>query len=206
MRYSLLISVSLLLLSCKKKEIIEPERKSIKIGVVDDSYHYHEYVNPVLLQYTDTDSTINAKIGIDSLDVDLDGIIDFQLKSHDQLDAAVQKSALYFYRLIPVGDFQISYFLKTYYAKYKNFSERYANKFVTGDLLYYEEFHWDSIYTSLWCGHTQAPIPRGPWNTITGVYQIGIRKLVGNSYKYGWITLNIVSSNEIYFVNYALQI
>ena len=195
------------LLSCKKDTPLSPEIPAhIKAGN-EDNMVYTEYGQPIALIYTSHDSTVYSKFGNDSIDVDLDGVYDFILNSKSPYQMEYNVPQSFYYSLQPVSNIELAYTEEILVTKYGNFKDYWVNGYNHNDHISKEDQVWRNTTTYFWEFNPMLPsASKGPWfDGSHGTRYVGIRKKVNHQYKYGWVKINHVSRDEIYFVGYALE-
>lgn len=208
--------IGFFLFSCKKEvvtpiETNDPEETVVPdefrlIGYHDENYDYFEIQDSTALVYSEEFPEHNKKSGEDSIDIDLDGITDFKISSSARLTAA-SGFGVYNYSVTPQTGYEVAYVREGQTIHIGSFYTNFIKRFNNGDKQLILKDKW--ITTKIYFWFLQWFVPYysiGPWlDKPSGIYYFAVRKLVENEYKYGWIEVEYVNDEVIYFKRFAIE-
>ena len=215
----------LLLCSCDKEK---EERIPVMAGTTNNDMLYYEYNPPLELQLQ-LDTLKKIKLGIDSVDIDLDGNFDIVINQRIFLDWS--------------DDFNRSYLEKDNFPfiglRLKNgFEVAYKNlSFPLGQGAFYSvqmvdtipnqarldkitEWHDSNMNSSAYIGYYNNSIwfwgappssfwflgNYGPWYRLSNEEMfIGIRKKFDTEYKLGWVKIKVFNHDKFVILSYAIE-
>jgi len=193
--------------SCKK----EDDRKAVTAGIYDSTFTYHEFSPP--LKVTLQEDTLNKySFGADSVDINLDGNFDLLISQRitDKNVSRFDTENNYpFYSLQLKNGLEVA-------TKRENYpqGQGFWNYVDWVDSLHYNTridniSEWSDTNTSraMWL---VAPTifwgSNGCWYDLTDTEMyIGIRMKIDSNYKFGWIKVNEISRENMFFLSFALE-
>jgi len=193
--------------SCEKEE----KKAPVYAGIVKDDLLYVE-LNPPLQVTTYYDTANFFHYGVDSLDMNKDGIFDIVISvGYMEGDSAITPTlAIYPHTSLNVRDSiqfatEIEYypmglgtFGKIYWIDTLSYNNR-IDDFKTWQADYSHQFMWVVPPAFLWGSN-------GTWYNLGNTEKyVGVRMKIGNKYKYGWIKVKVITRNEMQFISYAIQ-
>ncbi len=219
---SIFLSIIFLLLLCscdKEKE----ERIPVMAGTSNNDMLYYEYNPPLELQlqlYT----LKKIKLGIDSIDIDLDGNFDIIINQRIFLDwsddfnrSYLEKDNFPFIGLRLKNGFEVAYkWIEV------NVGQGYFNSISLVDALPYEARvdkidNWcDSSVSSyfgsqngqiwLWGAPPSTFWTYGTWYGMTNrETYLGIRKKTNSEYKLGWVKIKVFNHDKFEILSYTIE-
>ena len=213
----ILIINSLLLFilsSCKKNEI-EEITSHVFAGVYNDSMCYQEF-NPPRQITLFTDTVKNIKHGIDSIDINSDGMFDVYfshrifLNWSDDFNKAYLKEYNYpFTRLILKNGFEVA--TKRHKVPMPHDNPHIETWVDTLSFNYpiNNKMNWlgSSSYFNMWC--VIPSIYQGTYGTWFYIKNeerfVGIRMKMQSDYKYGWIKINQRLQDNLEILSYSIE-
>lgn len=228
-KHLLIINILLLLiLSSCKKEVIEEITASVFAGIYNDSMIYHEFNPPFQLQLQ-TDTLKNTQFGIDSIDIDLDGIFDIYVMQRIYLDWTddfnrnfLDKDDFPFIGFRLKNGFEIAFKSIQFPTGLGTTGSVAMVDTIIPDTGLHKITDWlnsDSGFinylgysnNSVWMwGAPPASYwmfgSYGPWYDLVNRYMyVGIRKNIGKNNKLGWIKVYVHSRDEFEIISYAIE-
>lgn len=193
--------------SCGKEEPQNP----VMAGEYDTNFIFHQYSTPksIDLQY---DSVTNYYRGIDSIDVNLDGIYDLIIDQHLQIPhlTNIPTNKIFPYcKLTPINGLELATYLCSYAAGFGTF-----RKVEWVDSLSFQErideiSDWSesSVSRYMWSNAPETlSTSTGFWYEVTNSeLYIGLRMKENSKYNYGWIKVNALSREHLYILSYAIE-
>ena len=215
----------LLLYSCDKEK---EERIPVIAGTTNSDMLYYEYNPPLELQLQ-LDSLKKIKLGIDSIDIDLDGSCDVFISQRIYLAWSdnfntnyLKKDDFPFIGLKLKNGFEVVYKKLSFPLGQGAF---YSVEMV--DAIPYQarldkttEWHNSQMYSGSYIGYYNGSIwlwgappsafwllgDYGPWySLINKEMYIGIRKKFGTEYKLGWVKIKVFNHDKIEILSYAIE-
>ncbi|MEN8123177.1 MAG: hypothetical protein ABFS35_22760 [Bacteroidota bacterium] len=215
---SLLLLLFLFVAGCQKDE----PRTPVFAGIYDADMLYHEF-NPPFQIALQTDSTKDIQYGIDSIDIDLDGMFDLFISQRIYLDWRDDFNRLYLKDYnFPFSGFTLQNGLEVA-SKKETFSIGLGHTNGTRwvDTLHYESRidkidYWQNSGDKTWLLNTNIWSWAAPPITFWGSYgtwyklintemYIGIRMIDNLDYKLGWIKVKVYSRDNFEIVSYAIE-
>ncbi len=194
--------------SCKK----EDTSKAVTAGIYDSSFTYHES-SPSLKVILRLDSSKKRYIGVDSLDINLDGKFDLFINHRMPLESINPIS----YTIDNFPSFWITMRNGLEVAtkiEYYSLGHGQLGNVTWVDTLNYKSRidnipHWSDPNA----GHSMWSAPPTSWwgsygcwyNLTNSENYLAIRMKIGSRYKYGWIKVNEVSREDMQFISYAIE-
>lgn len=207
------ITINILILlfflcACKK----EDDRKAVTAGVYDSTFNYHDF-NPVFKISLKFDSLSNTNSGADSIDFDLDGNFDLIINQRILLAANplshITSVNYPFCRLTLKNGLEVAIKNEIY-----GIGLGQTSNLDWVDTIQYKGridnlSNWSNANTKVWMYVVPPTIywgSNGCWYNFTNTERyVGIRMKINSRFKFGWIRVNELSSENILFISYALE-
>lgn len=202
MKIPLFLSLALFFfINCSKDEY----RKPVNAGIYDSSYFFREFSPPFKINIIWDSSTFIGK-GSDSIDINLDG--EYDLIFNSQVVDIYKYKGGFIYENCNI-DFKNGFgtVSKKFYIPQGQGS--YTSVTWIDTLQYKTQIQrlnsWGSK-VSLWSIIPMGFAPLSPWYETSNPYlYIGLRRIVGNNVKYGWILADGTTKKEVKILSYAFE-
>jgi hypothetical protein len=204
--YPILLSF-ILFISCEKENI----RKEVFAGVYDSTYTFYEYMPDHIIELF-SDSLNLYEDGSDSIDINSDNkndlIIYIRLTSYNSYSEVYNKY-IYPYCILEMHN---GLEVATKYESYPVGHGITQNQSWVDTLCYNKRIenitNWSGTDNSqlMWI---IPPVPvyysNGCWYDINKTRYVGLRMMIESNYKYGWIKIHGLPSNNIRLISYAFE-
>ncbi len=203
-----LVCIPLLISSCKKDK--EEETKlPVYAGITNDEMQ-HQQIDPPLQVHISYFSEDHFYYGIDSLDIDQNGKFDFLIKIGYFDDYRDVSSILYYpsTEFVVTDSIQFTTNLEYYPMGLGAFGQIYwvdtlsYNTRIDDMEKWYpqdKQYLWVVPKAVIWGSN-------GPWFSLENSEKyIGLRMKKGDSYKYGWIKVKVITRTQLEFQAFAIQ-
>ncbi len=203
-----IIIFALIISSCKKDEF----RKPVLAGVNDSNMFFYEF-NPNYLTNFKTDTLLNLKFGIDSIDLNLDGKFDLLISQRFFTEWSdtirIVNNNFPYCKLTLKNDLEVAIKNEDYYIGLGQ-----TSNVDWVDTLQFENrieniTDWSKTNVNIWMWVIP---PTGFWGSYGSWYNlintekyIGIRMKFDSGYKFGWIKINQINRENLRFLSYAIE-
>ncbi|HAH23365.1 MAG TPA: hypothetical protein DCL77_06365 [Prolixibacteraceae bacterium] len=192
--------------SCKK----EDNKKTVTSGVYDATFNFHEFSPPFKVNLK-KDTVNHYSFGADSIDFNLDRNFDLVISQRltDKSVSRIDQNNFPYCRLQLKNGLEVATRKETYPIGLGDYS---SIDWV--DSLHYNTridniSEWSATNTSrfMWAvAPTSFLNTNGCWYYFTNVEMyIGLRMKTDSGYKFGWMKVNEISRENIFFFSYAME-
>lgn len=192
--------------SCSKENTV----KMVSAGIYDADFIYNEFSPPLKVDLK-LDTITDNYIGIDSIDINMDGVSDIIISHRLHLppeSGTPSYEHFPYFRLSLKNGLQVVTKIQSYSVGHGSNSDVNWIDTLNYNTLINNNSDWseDDVSIMMWARPPVGSAPYGPWYNLTNEEMyIGIKMKIDSQCKYGWIRVKVISNEDISFLSFALE-